>query len=226
MRREFYLQDDRSNKFWTIEVQGKELIATNGRVGAQPRETRTSYESAEVAEKAADKAVLAKRRKGYLEGDLTQLPDYRDDLPPRFVRINLDDYDAQYVGKTADGGQFFLTFPFVPRISSSGGSFVALYLFDEFGLLREARIHEPSREGLNTQSAVDEFAQSLLNSLGKLRYCDIKVAPFAVERFGIQFGLIYEREDIDEDDDPYCSVIVEPGNYMAFNPPWDGDYDT
>ncbi|MCB1628568.1 MAG: WGR domain-containing protein [Xanthomonadales bacterium] len=45
MRREFYLQDDQSNKFWTIEVQGAEIVTTNGRVGSKPRETRKCFPS-------------------------------------------------------------------------------------------------------------------------------------------------------------------------------------
>ncbi|MCB1636852.1 MAG: WGR domain-containing protein [Xanthomonadales bacterium] len=50
MKREFYLQDDQSNKFWTIEVQGPAVITTNGRVGSKPRETRKHYPSQSVAE--------------------------------------------------------------------------------------------------------------------------------------------------------------------------------
>ncbi len=48
----------------------------------------------------------------------------------------------------------------------------------------------------------------------------IDVAPFSVERDGIAFGLIYRRTEGSE----YVEVL--PGNYMAFYPPWNGDYDT
>lgn len=238
MRREFYLQDDSSNKFWTVEVDGCDMLASNGRIGAQPRQTRTAYASAAEAQQAADKAILAKRRKGYIEGPLAKVPPYRDDLPPRFVRINHDDYLAQYVGRTAGGEQFFLTFPFSPRSANNdGGNYIALYRFDEFGLLLDAQIFDERAEGLKTQTQVDAFTDALLDTLGKHRHCDIKVAPFSVQKFGLEFGLIYDAgededdEDYDDeedydDDDEYRCVTVEPGNYMAFHPPWDGDYDT
>jgi predicted DNA-binding WGR domain protein len=227
-RREFYLQDDQSNKYWTIEVDGATVVTTNGRIGAKPRETRSEFATAELAVREAEKEILAKRRKGYLEGDLGAVPEYRPRLPPRFVRIRHDDYHAQHVGKTAGGDQFFLTFPFATSADGSrGGNYIALYLFDEFGLLKEARIHSEQELGLQTQTAVREFADAELARLGKIKYGDIKVAPFAVEKFGQQFGLIHDPGDPEEDDDEaYVSVTVEPGNYMAFNPPWDGDYDT
>ena len=52
----------------------------------------------------------------------------------------------------------------------------------------------------------------------------VKVAPFKVERFGAEFGFIPQPpEEAGED----WSVIVEPGNYMCFWPPWTtGEYDT
>jgi predicted DNA-binding WGR domain protein len=225
-KREFYLQDDQSNKYWTIDVVGNEVVTTNGRIGAKPRETRTAFASAEQAAREAEKEILGKRRKGYLEGELAAVPGYVRGLPPRFVRINHDDDQAKYVGKLADGDQFFLTFPFIPGGGPRpGGDFIALYRFDEFGLLKDAQVYSESEQGLKTQTAVEEFVASLLQGLGKFKYGDIKVAPFAVERFGERFGLIWDPGDAD-DDEPYTCVTVEPGNYMAFNPPWEGDYDT
>jgi len=226
-RREFYLQDDQSNKFWTVQVAGNEVVTTNGRIGAKPRETRSSHADASIALREAEKEILAKRRKGYVEGRLDDVPDYRPGLPPRFVRINLDDYRAKHVGKTAAGDQFFLTFPFAPSYDAMpGGNYVALYLFDEFGILKEAKIFDERAEGLATQSAVVAFADSLLQGLGKHKLGDIRVAPFRVQKFGHDFGLIFDPGEGDDDDEPYICVTVEPGNYMAFNPPWDGEYDT
>jgi hypothetical protein len=63
-----------------------------------------------------------------------------------------------------------------------------------------------------------------LESLGEISYERIEVAPFALERFGITFGLVL-REPEDEED--IWAVEMQPGNYMAFFEPWDsGDYDT
>lgn len=62
MKPEFYLQDDRSKKFWRVEVVGAELVTENGRIGAKPRETRTRFGSAELARKAAEKEIHGKRK--------------------------------------------------------------------------------------------------------------------------------------------------------------------
>ena len=162
-------------------------------------------------------------KKGYSEGKVAEIPEYQKRLPPKLVRINLDDYHANYVGKTKAGDQFFLTFPFSP-----GGSFIALYLFDAFGALKDARIHRAKP----TESEDQAFVKSLLDDLGEHRVGNIRVAPFAVEAFGIQFGLIFDPgddlddEDEEEEDEVSVWVTVEPGNYMAFYPPWDGEYDT
>jgi predicted DNA-binding WGR domain protein len=68
VKREFYYQDDRSNKFWTIELYGTEYAITNGRVGALPRETRKQFPTEEKAKRDFDKQIAAKLRKGYTEG--------------------------------------------------------------------------------------------------------------------------------------------------------------
>ena len=149
---------------------------------------------------------------------------------PRLIPINHDDYHAKHIGKTADGRQFFLTTPFVPAIGGNPGrEFLALYLFDAKGELLEAQIEDlgvrqnPILPGNVDEDHAASLLESWLSELGKVSFCNIKVAPFRLERFGIEFGLI-PREPVDEDD--HWWVTVEPGDYMAFYPPWDGDYDT
>ena len=227
MKREFHLQDDKSNKFWTIEVSGCSVVTGNGRIGSQPRETRKAYPTPAQAQAAADKDVLAKLKKGYTEGRLADLPARRKRMPPRLIRINHDDHHASHVGKTRGGDQFFLTHPFAPAMGGdAGGSYVALYLFDAFGALKEAKVFAAKP----TRSEDEAFVESLMQSLGGHRFCDIKVAPFAVQAFGRTFGLVFDPGDdeADGEDDEEAStwVTAEPGNYMAFYPPWDGDYDT
>jgi predicted DNA-binding WGR domain protein len=68
MKREFHFQDDRSNKFWTIEQRGCKIVTTYGRVGATPRETRKAFASEEDARAESGKQVAAKLRNGYVEG--------------------------------------------------------------------------------------------------------------------------------------------------------------
>ena len=143
---------------------------------------------------------------------------------PKLIAINHDDYHAQFIGKTADGRQFFLTEPFEPGLNGTGREFVAMYLFDLEGNLIDAKI-----EFLGQRATMDrEMGKSLrkqwLAALGTKQYCRIQVSPFSIQRFGREFGLIV-REPEDEDDT--WTVTVEPGNYMAFFDPWDsGEYDT
>ncbi len=145
--------------------------------------------------------------------------------PPKKVALNNDDYAARYVGRLTDGRQFLLTTPFVPASGANRGrEFLALYLFDKDGALVDAQI-----EDLGTRSELDEKAASarhaaLLGSLGAVKYTKIKIAPFRIERFGVEFGFIPQPPEEPGED---WSVVVEPGNYMCFWPPWTtGEYDT
>jgi hypothetical protein len=145
--------------------------------------------------------------------------------PPKTVSINPDDHAARHVGRTADGHQFFLTNPFVPTFRGKAGrEFLALYLFDLAGTLLDARIEDlGSREQLDETVACTR-RDEMLQALGRVTLRRIKVAPFRIERFGVEFGFVAEPpQEPDED----WHVTVEPGNYMAFYPPWSsGDYDT
>lgn len=147
--------------------------------------------------------------------------------PPKTVALNHDDYHAEHVGRLADGRQFFLTIPFVPAEgvgTATGREFIALYVFDKAGRLISATIDD-----LGPRVTLDKPARlarrdALLASLGPLKFQRIKVAPFRVEMFGVEFGFIPRPPEEPGDD---WSVIVEPGNFMCFWPPWTtGDYDT
>ena len=71
--------------------------------------------------------------------------------PPNTVTLGHDDYSARYVGRTADGRQFFLTNPFVPAIGgNSGREFLALYLFDAY------------QQAIAPQTAAGDYAREVL----------------------------------------------------------------
>ncbi|MEU4619297.1 hypothetical protein AB0G04_04850 [Actinoplanes sp. NPDC023801] len=136
---------------------------------------------------------------------------------PERIAIEPDDFQARHVGHTADGRQFFLTTPFEP----GAREFVALYLFRADGMFTEARIDafDPGE-----RAAADRAHRRLLRELGDVTIGRISVAPFAVERFGTTFGLISAPP---QGPDDVWWVTAEPGDYMAFSPPWDcGTYDT
>ncbi len=145
--------------------------------------------------------------------------------PPKLIALNHDAYAARYVGRTEDGRQFFLTTPFVPALDGNPGrEFLALYLFDKGGGLLEARIEDLGPRATLDEDRARAMRERMLASLGEVKFRRIKVAPFRVERFGVEFGFIpLPPEEPGEE----WSVIVEPGNYMAFFPPWSsGEYDT
>lgn len=168
--------------------------------------------------------------------------------PPELFTIAPDDYHAQYIGLTNEGRQFFLTTPFVPAMNGTvGRDFLALYLFDTAGQLLENHIEAlPSRTELGlqrfpagnavptdimaewqselpaAQAAVLERQQVILASFGKVCFQQIRIAPFQIVHEGITFGLIANPPQEEGED---WWVTAEPGNYMAFSPPWSsGEY--
>jgi len=147
--------------------------------------------------------------------------------PPKTVAINHDDYHAEHVGRLADGRQFFLTTPFVPADAvgtATGREFIALYLFDKAGQLVSATIDDLGPRATLDHAARIARRDALLASLGPFEYRRIKVAPFRLEMFGVEFGFIPRPPEEPGED---WAVIVEPGDVMCFWPPWtSGDYDT
>jgi hypothetical protein len=154
------------------------------------------------------------------------------DCSPEIITISHDDYHAKYVGQTHDKKQFFLTNPFIPKMGGNPGrEFLALYIFDANGNLIEAKIDDLGVRESNILPGqkldigfADSIVQNWLVELGEFSFCAINVAPFSLKRFGVEFGLIVQSPE--ESDDEDCCVTVEPGDYMCFYPPWDGDYDT
>jgi hypothetical protein len=136
--------------------------------------------------------------------------------PPKLVALDHDEFHAKWVGRLVDGRQFFGSFPFVPY----GPSFVALYLFDAEGEFVEARIDEVREgDGVDAETLLDRWVAEL----GPVTFGRIEMAPFQFERFGITFGLLPRTGERDGG----WWAVFHPGNYMAFNEPWNGgDYST
>ena len=144
--------------------------------------------------------------------------------PLRFA-IDHDEFYCEFVGTTADGRQFFLTTPFVAACGGVGSQeFVALYIFDESGVLIDAKIDAFGPRATMDRSARQACRERRLSELGLINFERIFVEPFRVNRFGVTFGLIDLPPEGERD---YWTVSVEPGNYMVFFEPWDsGIYDT
>jgi predicted DNA-binding WGR domain protein len=64
---EFRFTQGNSNKFWKIAVSGCEVTVIFGRTGTKGSTVTKLFESQERAEREANKLVLEKTRKGYIE---------------------------------------------------------------------------------------------------------------------------------------------------------------
>ena len=164
-------------------------------------------------------------------------------FPPNRLIIPHDNYHGKYVGITESGDQFFITTPFTFEGSSCDNKeFVACYIFHQDGEIKKAEIEELGSRAsiigqhqakilpgmtISKNQETEELIRKFLNELGEIAYKDISVAPFEINKFGVQFGLIpFPDDDDDDDDEEEGTVILLPGNYMAFYSPWNGDYDT
>jgi hypothetical protein len=168
---------------------------------------------------------------------------------PKRIVIAPDDYHAKWVGRTREGLQFFATSPFTHIVNEDlSRLFVAMYLWNADGIFQEARITDmgvretmsvtenpfwsmcrqlidwppfPTNSAFTSQTeASDTTRREYLEALGEFDIAAIEVAPFQLERFGVTFGLIYTKFEESE------WVELQPGDYMAFGPPWDGGYAT
>ncbi len=67
MKRVFVFQDFKSQKFWSIDVAGTDVTVNYGKLGTEGQTQVKNYATTEEAEKAADKLIAEKTKKGYIE---------------------------------------------------------------------------------------------------------------------------------------------------------------
>ncbi len=65
MKQRFELVDDKSSKFWEIEVGSDSFTVVYGKIGTAGTTQVKSFGSAEETEKAANKLIAEKTKKGY-----------------------------------------------------------------------------------------------------------------------------------------------------------------
>lgn len=143
---------------------------------------------------------------------------------PSRIRIKPDNHRAEWVGRTADGKQFFVTNLFVARdsfLGIKGCEYVAVILWDKDGSFLELRLDTLGPRADLNGAQVMGVIEERIKELGDIKLQEIVVAPFQEVREGVEFGLIHFR-----DSDSFEWVELMPGNSMAFTPPWDGRYDT
>jgi uncharacterized protein (TIGR02996 family) len=65
--RTFELRDDKSAKFWNIELQGNRYVVSFGKAGKKGQTQRKEFADADTARKAHDKLIQEKLAQGYVE---------------------------------------------------------------------------------------------------------------------------------------------------------------
>src|SRR5215472_15320381 len=70
--RTFEFKEGKSNKFWNIELQGKQFTVAFGKIGTQGQTQTKEFADEAKAKAAHDKLVAEKLGKGYVETSGTQ----------------------------------------------------------------------------------------------------------------------------------------------------------
>ncbi len=83
MKQESCYQDDRFNRFWTIEVVDRTCITTHGRIGSEPRETRRKIPTTYAAQRELEKPLVRSSRRGVSKGPSMRCPSTSSRVAPQ-----------------------------------------------------------------------------------------------------------------------------------------------
>ena len=103
MKQAFIYTDDKSQKFWIINSDGSDIMVNFGKLGATGRYQITEYDDEVECQKAADKLITQKTKKGYKPApdfnfidrfyfDDEDFGPHRKTSHPHFVRYLTDDF--------------------------------------------------------------------------------------------------------------------------------------
>ena len=67
MKRIFIFQDAKSQKFWSIDVEGTGFTVQYGRLGTEGQSSTKNFDTEDKCQKEADKLIAEKTKKGYAE---------------------------------------------------------------------------------------------------------------------------------------------------------------
>ena len=147
-------------------------------------------------------------------------------IPKRIPIMRMEDYHTHFLGKTNDGRLFFGSETFadkkarwnlVPELQNQNRiDFAILYLFDKNGKFLEFKYWSTLLE--NERQNTTEKLKELVDDLGQVTYCDIKIETFEIDIKGIKCGLIPNEES--------KTIDLYPSNTISFEEPWNGEYNT
>lgn len=87
MKRYFEFRDEKSHKFWEVELTGDTFTTRYGKIGTAGQASSKSYDSDDAAAKECEKLVRDKLIKGYKEGNSSE---------PLFHIISWDDFQSRF----------------------------------------------------------------------------------------------------------------------------------
>lgn len=91
MKRVFVYQDFKSQKFWSIDVVGTDITVNYGKLGTDGQTQVKNFATAEEAEKAANKLIAEKTKKGYVETEEEAAREMKVEAKKFF--INYDEFE-------------------------------------------------------------------------------------------------------------------------------------
>ena len=97
MKRVFIFQDFKSQKFWSIDVVDTEVTVVYGKLGTTGQTQSKQYSSGEEANKAAEKLIAEKTKKGYVESNEETARNSK--VEAKKYGLSYDDFDS---GKDQD----------------------------------------------------------------------------------------------------------------------------
>ena len=145
---------------------------------------------------------------------------------PKKIPINCyEDSATQYMGKYADGKQFWGYETFVFDYESDKldwkarrHEYVILHLFDKDGNHLEAKHWYAGTKAECDTKRMTHKLEEMVAELGSVEYTNIKVKLFQTVIDNIVFGLIPKEE--------YEAIDLEPSSTISLHKPWNGEYDT
>jgi predicted DNA-binding WGR domain protein len=123
MKRTFEYTDDKSNKFWSIETNGDEFTVTFGKIGTDGQSQTKSFADEEACNKAAEKLINEKTKKGYEEvsgGDDEDDDDSDGEVLTEMLNSGEKKYYTEYDSGAgvSDIAKYILNDPDLPKLKS------------------------------------------------------------------------------------------------------------
>lgn len=91
MKRVFVFQDFKSQKFWSIDVNGTDITVTYGKLGTDGQTQVKNFGTIEEAEKTANKLIAEKTKKGYVETEEETAREMK--VEAKKYTINYDEFE-------------------------------------------------------------------------------------------------------------------------------------